>query len=980
MKSALTSTAYCRRVPTLFLPAILLSLLGGGNQAAQKSAAQDKVSEIDAREVSQVSFARQIRPILETKCVECHDLEERKSDFEVTSVAALLRGGKKAGPSIIPGKPDESPLMQHLDGRRQPQMPKGRAPLSETELRLFQMWIEAGAVDDSPIVDVGGGAEGRVVKREKPRVGERESGRAGESDPRTLAAHTTSALVENENNPQSAIRIPQSGDPQSAIRIPQSRNPQSEDPKSLLNAALFSEDNEQLMILRRSLRLSLAPKPPTPPQVNTVIFNPIDQFMAARWREAGLSAAEHPPEICDDTTFLRRVYLDLIGVIPTVEEAQRFLSDNSPDKRAQLIDELLARREDYAAHWTPFWEEALGSQTTRVQGGIPTRGNYRDWIFKSFARNRPFDVMVAELIDPSMPGHKQAGQINANGRIYGVAYIRNDTATDTIQSAANVAQVFLGTGMKCASCHNHFLNEEWPQARFLAFAGLFAKSDVELIRCEKNSGKFIPAKFPFDLPNAPLIAPQNNVEARLHRVAQLLTDPTNPRFAKTIVNRLWKRYFGLGLFEPADDFRLDRPPSHPELLEWLADDFMRQGYDLKHTIRLILTSRTYQLRYDPKLEDHFDVAKPTEPRYYRSPALRRLTAEQLIDSVRVVTTQVLEPKKRIYLDKISTALTRALGRPASRNEINTGRPDDVAVIQALELLNGEEFNQMVYGGAILDRLAHQLGEDRSTDSGLHSQTSHLAVQRIALTAAGNDSEDARLSIVLNRLYWISLSRPPSQEELGTGIQFLKASLPPSSRRTRVAPVEEVCLDDNPPLGAKTEGGSRGDSWKWVSRPEYPVFSGTRAHTQGGDNEISQHVVQAAGSLLRIGGRDKLFTYVYIDPKNPPSEIMMQWKQSDWEHRAYWADSERKGGLPDPPSRRWIGPLPKKGEWARLEVPVAEVGLRTEEGITGWSFDQAGGVVYWDKSGVVRSPSDPVVETLADILWALLVSPEFQYIR
>ena len=187
------------------------------------------------------------------------------------------------------------------------------------------------------------------------------------------------------------------------------------------------------------------------------------------------------------------------------------------------------------------------------------------------------------------------------------------------------------------------------------------------------------------------------------------------------------------------------------------------------------------------------------------------------------------------------------------------------------------------------------------------------------------------------------------------------------------------MDDYPPPGAKTEGGGRG-AWKWVNRPEYPVFSGTRAHTQSGDNEISQHLVQGASAPLRIGWRDKLFTYVYLDPKNPPSEIMMQWKQSDWEHRAYWADSERKEGLPDPPSRRWMGPLPKKGEWVRLEVPVTEVGLKSEEGITGWSYDQAGGAVYWDKSGVVRNPSDPILETLGDVLWALLVSPEFQYIR
>ena len=126
--------------------------------------------------------------------------------------------------------------------------------------------------------------------------------------------------------------------------------------------------------------------------------------------------------------------------------------------------------------------------------------------------------------------------------------------------------------------------------------------------------------------------------------AEFITDPANPRFAKAIVNRLWRRYLGLGLFEPIDDFRTDRPATNPELLDWLADDFMRSGYDLKHTIRLILNSRTYQLRYDPALEDHFDVGKPAAARYYRSPSLRKLTAEQLLDSLIVANTQKLDLK------------------------------------------------------------------------------------------------------------------------------------------------------------------------------------------------------------------------------------------------------------------------------------------------------------------------------------------------
>ena len=277
---------------------------------------------------------------------------------------------------------------------------------------------------------------------------------------------------------------------------------------------------------------------------------------------------------------------------------------------------------------------------------------------------------------------------------YTIGYVRNETRPVTLQTAANIGQVFLGTSMKCAGCHDHFENKEWPQERFLAFAGLFATEDLEKIRCDQKSGQFVAAKFPFELPGTTTALPLDPDE-RLHVAAQLITDPGNPRFAKTIVNRLWKRYFGLGLVEPVDDLRDDMPASHPELLDWLAHDFLAHGCDQKHTIRQILTSSTYQLRFDPEQADVFDAAQPSVPRYFRSPQLRRLTAEQVLDSVRLAASGELLPAQRTLLDGRSTALMRALGRPASRNEISTARPDDVAVVQSLELMNGGELQEML---------------------------------------------------------------------------------------------------------------------------------------------------------------------------------------------------------------------------------------------------------------------------------------------
>ena len=850
------------------------------------------VRELDLASAAQVSYVRQVAHILANNCADCHSTEDPKSGLDTSSVPGLLKGGKKAGTAIVPGKPDESPLVQFLRGLREPQMPKGNPALSEEELHLVREWIFAGARDDSASIAV----------EEKPS-GSTESG-------------SQTNLVANDPGTQKA-----------------------------LNDLVFSGNGKDRLFAQRKLRLALLPKPPEPPTVKAPVFNPIDQFIAAKWEQAGLKEANDPPVVCSDAAFLRRVYLDIIGVIPTAAQARQFLEETATDKRVRLVDELLARNEDYAAHWTPFWEEAIGSSNVGITGGIGSRGNHRDWIYQSFVHNKPFDLLVAELIDPTLPGYRKPDVGEANGKRVVSAYIRNENHVETIQSAANVAQVFMGTEMKCASCHNHFLNKEWPQARFLAFAGMFATHDLEVIRCEKQSGQFVSAKFPFDLPGVPATVPKP-IDERLHRAAQLLIDPTNPRFAKTIVNRLWKRYLGLGLFEPQDDFRPDQPPANSELLAWLADDFMRHGYDLKHSIRLVLTSRTYQLRYDPQLEDHFDVNQPQQARYYRSPSLRRLTAEELLDSIQMATAQSLDAQRRTYLDKASTALTRALGRPASHNEISTARAGDVAVVQALELLNGEEFYERVYSGRVVDQAA----------------------------------SEKDLAKVIDRLYWVALSRPPSAREQELGSSFLKSSLP-ETRQAEEPPVEQVWLEDDLPEGASPAGTGDAEAWKWVSKPDAPVFSGQRAHTQGGTGEKRQHHFVGAKKPLRVGPDDVLFTYVYLDPKAPPSEIMLQWNNGSWDQRAFWGEDLIPFGEANTPSRRRLGPLPTAGQWVRLEVLAREVGITAPMDVAGWSFDQSGGgAVYWDKAGVVKNPKNPVREPLGDLLWALVASPEFQYIR
>ena len=237
-------------------------------------------------------------------------------------------------------------------------MPKGNAKLTEDELHLIRSWIAAGAIDDQPSAGPGSQA---TIQPEKKK-----------------ASVSVSSLNAGDPGIQQA-----------------------------LNVLMFSQDNKARLLAQRKVRMAYLPKAPTPPPVKGASFNPLDQFIVAKWEKEGLREGGQPPEVCSDTTFLRRVYLDVIGVIPTVAEAKRFLDDKTPDKRVKLVDELLARKEDYAAHWVPFWEDALGSANVGMQGGIATHGNYRNWIYQSFVENKPYDVMVSELIDPLMPGYQK---------------------------------------------------------------------------------------------------------------------------------------------------------------------------------------------------------------------------------------------------------------------------------------------------------------------------------------------------------------------------------------------------------------------------------------------------------------------------------------------------------------------------------------------------------------------------------------------
>ncbi|GEP43425.1 DUF1549 and DUF1553 domain-containing protein [Brevifollis gellanilyticus] len=340
----------------------------------------------------------------------------------------------------------------------------------------------------------------------------------------------------------------------------------------------------------------------------------------------------NPSDDCGDEVFMRRAYLDLLGIVPKVDEAMTFVADKTPDKRARLIDRLLVRQE-FADFWALKWSDVLKveGRTLDEQGMKAFHG----WIRDAIARNRPMNEFVSEMI-------------SSRGSTYHEPASNFYRANRTPQArAVAAAQVFLGTRLQCAECHNHPF-DRWTQDDYYSWSAIFSQVDYKILdnkRRDKNDKhEFKGEQVVFLNPKLNVQNPRTGDQARprflgadmpkladkqdeLQAAAAWLTSPANPLFAKAQVNRVWYHLMGKGLVDPVDDFRLTNPASHPRLLDELTEDFVRSGFNLKHLVRTIMLSRTYQLDSAPNATNAADEAN------YSHALPRRLTAEQLFDSL-----------------------------------------------------------------------------------------------------------------------------------------------------------------------------------------------------------------------------------------------------------------------------------------------------------------------------------------------------------
>lgn len=466
---------------------------------------------------------------------------------------------------------------------------------------------------------------------------------------------------------------------------------------------------------RQRQELAALPKPPQPPPGEGA---PVDRFLAAHWAKRGFK----PAAVVEDHTFARRVFLDVLGLLPTPKQLATFEQDAAADKRARLVDHVLADPHGFAEGWMAFWNDLLrNDEQTNIDN---LRKPITSWLYASLRDNKPLDLFVAELLHPGKGGPDGYLQgVNWRGTV-------NASQQPAVQAAQNVSQVFLASSLKCASCHDSFINE-YKLAQAYGMASFFSAKNLEIHRCDKATGKVAAPQFLF--PGLGEVAADASLEARHRAVAEMVTRPKNPRFARAMVNRVWKKLLGRGLFEPADDFT--GKTAHLDLLDWLAHDFMSRDYDVKHLLKTILLSRVYQL----------PVVKEQKGDLIAGPAPRRLTSEQILDSVSQVTgywpkvatmnVAVPNPLIRAWRHKRPDALATALGRP-TREQVCTERPQDSSVLQALELVNGKELSARLREGVKL-LLQSDLGKEKDADK---------VVMALYLRAVGRPPSAAELKL------------------------------------------------------------------------------------------------------------------------------------------------------------------------------------------------------------------------------------------
>ncbi len=480
------------------------------------------------------------------------------------------------------------------------------------------------------------------------------------------------------------------------------------------------------------------------------VANPVDALITRKQLQLGLAASP----ICDDRTFIRRVYLDLIGTVPNQKEVDAFLADKTPERRTVLIDALLARPE-YADYWTLKWGDLLRSNRPAL--GVKGMWSFSNWIHDQLRQNRPVDAFVRDLI-------LAQGSTFTNGpsNYYRVASNPQDLAETT-------SEVFLGLRLQCAKCHHHPF-EKWSQGDYYQFAAFFARVGLKgsgdfgvfgnenVVKIQDGGEVYHPKTGSLMRPAALGVQqavlksgaqkPDPDADGdRRQALAAWLTSPENRLFARNIANRYWGYMFGNGIVNPIDDQRVTNPPTNPQLLDALADDLIKHHFDLKRLLRTICTTRTYQRSSQATPANRFDDL------FFTHYLPKRLPAEPLLDAVDYACgthekyPDLPKGTRAIQLPdpSVSSDFLDVFGRPQRLISCECERQAEPNLSQALRMMNGE----------LVNRKASQ------SDG------------RIAKLIADGKSDPA----ILNEIYNAALVRLPSLNEKRTVLGLLAFTKP-----------------------------------------------------------------------------------------------------------------------------------------------------------------------------------------------------------
>lgn len=403
------------------------------------------------------------------------------------------------------------------------------------------------------------------------------------------------------------------------------------------------------------------------------------------------------PLVTDDI-FYRRASLDIVGLLPLPEEIESFIASADPQKREKLVESLLKDNRAYTDHWLCFWNDLLRNEykgTGYIDGG---RKQITSWLYNAILTNKPYDQFVRELIKPTPDSEGFIKGIKWRGRV-------NASQVAELQFSQNISQVFFGVNMKCASCHDSFI-DNWKLDDAYALAAIVSDKPLEIYRCDKATGKTAVAGFLW--PELGSIDSKLPKDKKLEQLASLVTHPDNGRFSRTMANRIWQKLMGRGIVHPVD--MMANKPWNDDLIDYLAGYFKENKYDLKKLIGHITSSRAYQYKAATFAEE------PASENYvFNGPMYKRMTAEQFMDAVWLVTgtapakADAPLPKdipaasgsaKRNMIRAVlvhSNLLMRTLGRP-NREQVVTTRAELLTTLEALDLASGSIFHDLVTRG------------------------------------------------------------------------------------------------------------------------------------------------------------------------------------------------------------------------------------------------------------------------------------------